>query len=66
MFDGDGGETIELQAYAVAKGATMYKGSHPCPQCGLVMDPVQYMYSKGVCPTCENSRRERRVKGMMS
>ena len=65
MFDGDGGETLELQAYAVVKGATMYKGSHPCPQCGLIMDPVKFMYSKGICPSCDSDRKERRVKGKM-
>jgi hypothetical protein len=33
MFDGDGAETLELQAFKIAENATLYKGSNPCPQC---------------------------------
>lgn len=66
MFDGDGAETLELQAYKIAQAATMYKGSHPCPQCGVVMNPVQFMYSKGMCPPCYEGRKARRVKGKMA
>jgi hypothetical protein len=66
MFDGDGAETLELQAGTIAKNATLYSGSAPCPQCGVIMDPVQYLYSKGLCLDCQNSRSERRVKGKMS
>lgn len=66
MFDGDGGETLELQAYQIAKNATMYKGSAPCPTCGVIMNPVEFMYSKGLCPPCYQGRLDRRVKGKMA
>jgi len=66
MFDGDGGETLELQAYKIAKNATMYKGSAPCPQCGVIVNPVEFMYSKGLCPPCYQDRMTRRVKGKMA
>jgi len=64
MFDGDGAETLELQAYKVAENATMYKGSHPCPQCGIVMNPVEVMY-QAICTSCKNDRNAQRVKGRM-
>lgn len=66
MFDGDGGETLELQAYQIAKNATLYKGSASCPQCGVIMNPVEFMYSKGLCPPCYDDRLSRRVKGKMA
>lgn len=66
MFDGDGAETLELQAYKVAENATLYRGSHPCPQCGVIMNPVQFMYGKGLCPPCYEGRKARRVKGKMA
>lgn len=65
MFDGDGSETLELQAFKVAQNATMYKGSHPCPSCGIVINPVQYLY-QGVCNQCKNDRAAQRVKGKMA
>jgi hypothetical protein len=66
MFDGDGGETIELQAQKIANNATVYRGSHPCPQCGVIMNPVEYMTSKGLCASCHDNRMQRRVKGGMA
>lgn len=67
MFDGDGAETLELQAYKIAQNAILYKGSHPCPTCGIVMNPTEYMYSSlGLCPPCGEARRARRVKGKMA
>ncbi|CAB4128193.1 hypothetical protein UFOVP223_14 [uncultured Caudovirales phage] len=65
MDDGDGAFTLELQAFKIAQNATMYKGSHPCPQCGIVMNPVEYMYSI-LCPECTDKRRASRVKGKMA
>ena len=62
MFDGDGGETLELQAYKVAQNLTQYKGSQLCPQCGIIMNPVEYMYSKGLCNSCHEERMATRVK----
>lgn len=67
MDDGDGAFTLELQAYKIAQNATMGRGKAPCPQCGVIMNPVEYMYSiDGLCPPCNNSRRARRVKGKMA
>jgi hypothetical protein len=66
MFDGDGAETLELQAFKIAQNATLYKGSAPCPQCGVIVNPVEFMYSKGLCPPCYNDKLSRRVKGKMA
>lgn len=66
MFDGDGSETLELQAYQIAKNATMYKGSAPCPLCGVIVNPVEFMYNKGLCQPCYDARMQRRVKGKMA
>lgn len=66
MFDGDGAETLELQAFKIAQNQTIYKGSHPCPTCGVIINPVQYMYAKGLCQPCAEDRQARRVKGKMS
>ncbi len=66
MDDGDGAYTIELQAAQIAKNATLYRGSAPCPQCGVIMDPVQFMYSKGLCPSCHEHRASQRVKNKLA
>lgn len=67
MFDGDGGETLELQAWKIAQNATLYRGSAPCPQCGVVMNPTEFLYSNlGICPPCGDKRRAARVKGKMA
>jgi hypothetical protein len=67
MFDGDGGETLELQAYKIAQNATLYRGSSPCPTCGIIMNPTEYMYSKaGICPPCTEKRLANRIKSKMS
>jgi len=66
MFEGDGAETLELQAWTFAKNATMYKGTAPCPQCGVYVNPVEFMYSKGLCPPCYQDRMARRIKGKMA
>lgn len=58
-----GGFTLELQAQKIAENAILYRGSAPCPMCGVIMDPVQYMYSKGLCEPCDNARRTHRMKG---
>lgn len=62
--DGDGSETLELQAFKIAQNATMYRGSRPCPQCGIVMNPVEFMY-QAICTDCKNKRAAQRVKGKM-
>lgn len=61
----DGALALELQAYKVAQNATMYKGSHPCPVCGVIINPIEYMY-QGICNQCQNERTARRVKGKMA
>jgi hypothetical protein len=66
MDDGDGAYTLELQASQIAKNATFYRGSSPCPQCGVLMDPVQFMYSKGVCPSCHENRMAKRVRNRLA
>jgi hypothetical protein len=66
MFDGDGAEEIEMQALQIAQGATQYRGSAPCPQCGVIMNPVEYMMAKGVCNSCENTRLAKRVARRMA
>lgn len=66
MFDGDGSEILELQAFKVAQNAITYRGSAPCPQCGIIMNPTEYMYSiLGLCPPCGEKRKQRRIKGKM-
>lgn len=65
MDDGDGAFTLELQAHKIAENATLYKGSAPCPQCGVIINPVEFMYNKGLCSPCTNDRRAKRVQGKM-
>lgn len=67
MDDGDGSFTLELQAAQFAKNATTYRGTSPCPQCGIYMNPVEYMYAKqGLCNSCHETRMQKRVKGKMA
>jgi len=67
MDDGDGAYTLELQAFKIAQNATLYKGSAPCPTCGVIMNPTEYMYSVlGLCPPCAENKRASRIKGKMS
>jgi predicted RNA-binding Zn-ribbon protein involved in translation (DUF1610 family) len=65
MFDGDGGETLELQAWRIAQNQITYRGSAPCPTCGIIMNPVEAMRSL-LCPTCGEARAAKRVKGRMA
>lgn len=66
MLDGDGMETLELQAYKIAQNATLYKGSAPCPLCGVIVNPVEFMYNKGLCSPCKQTRLDKRVNGKMA
>lgn len=66
MFDGDGAETLELQAHKIALNATMYRGSAPCPLCGVIVNPTEFMYNKGLCSPCKQTRMDKRVKGKMA
>lgn len=65
MFDGDGSEMMELQARKIAENSTLYKGSAPCPACGVVMNPVEALYSKGMCIGCYSQKMADRVKRKM-
>jgi hypothetical protein len=66
MDDGDGMITMELQAKKIAENATQYKGSHPCPTCGVIMNPVEFLSSnKGRCFSCVTQERAKRAKNRM-
>jgi hypothetical protein len=66
MDDGDGMITMELQAKKIAENATQYKGSHPCPTCGIIMNPVEFLSNNGRCLNCVTQERTRRAKNRMS
>ena len=63
-MDADSDITMQLQAFKIAQNATMYRGSRPCPQCGIVLNPVEFMY-QAICTDCKNKRSAQRVKGNM-
>ena len=65
MDDGDGAFTLELQAKQIAENAIRYNGSSLCPNCGLVMNPVEALYSKGMCVGCYTQVRNTRAKNGM-
>ena len=64
--DGDGGEMMELQAFKIAANAALYSGSHPCPACGVIMNPVEFLYGKGLCPECLDKRNHKRIEGRLA
>jgi hypothetical protein len=64
--DGDGGFMMELQAKKIAENATMYKGSAPCPSCGVVLNPVEFLQNSGRCLSCVTQERARRAKNRMA
>ena len=65
MDDGDGSFMMEIQARQIAENATRYKGSAPCPACGIIMNPVEALHSKGMCPVCYAQKLSDRVKRKM-
>lgn len=65
-MDGDGALTMELQARKIAENIALYNGSHPCPTCGVLVDPVQFMYNRGHCSSCVSQRRQSRVRNGMA
>lgn len=65
MDDGDGSFIMEIQARQIAENATRYKGSAPCPACGIIMNPVEALYSKGLCQVCYSQKLSDRVKRKM-
>ena len=65
MLDGDGGEMLELQAFKIAQNSILYPGKSPCPGCGVVIDPVKYMYSL-LCTECKEKKAAARVARRMA
>jgi len=65
MLDGDGGEMMEFQARKIAENSIQYKGSAPCPTCGIILNPVEALHSKGMCVTCYAQKMADRVKRKM-
>lgn len=66
MDDGDGAFTVELQAKKIADILASGNPAHKCPQCEIIMNPVEFMYSQyGLCASCAEDRRRNRVKGKM-
>ena len=63
--DGDGALIMELQAKQIAQNATQYNGSAPCPTCGVVMNPVEFMSNKGHCLSCVTQQRAKTSKDRM-
>lgn len=66
MDDGDGAYPMELQARQIANNLTMYNGSAPCPGCGGVMNPVEFIQNRGLCQSCLTKQQVARVKGGMA
>jgi hypothetical protein len=66
MFDGDGSETMELQARQIADNATRYNASAPCPTCGVIMNPVEFIQNRGHCYSCLSQKRAARIKSGMA
>ena len=66
MDDGDGAYTMELQAKQIANNQITYNGSAPCPTCGVIMNPVEFLNNRGHCMSCLTQKRISRVKGKMS
>ena len=65
MLDGDGGEILEFQAKKIADNATKYNGSAPCPTCGVIMNPVEFLSNKGHCLSCLTQNRTSLAKDKM-
>lgn len=64
--DGDGMLTMELQAKKIAENATLYNSSAPCPTCGVVMNPVEFLANQGHCTGCVTQKRVKRAKELLS
>ena len=62
---GDGAETIEWQAQKIAENAIKYNGSAPCPTCGVIMNPVEFMANQGHCLSCLTQKRARTAQNRM-
>jgi hypothetical protein len=66
MDDGDGMITMELQAKQIADNATRYNGSAPCPTCGVIMNPVEFLSNKGHCLSCTSAKNAKKIKEKMA
>jgi len=66
MDDGDGMLTMELQAKQIADNATRYNGSAPCPTCGVIMNPVEFLSNKGHCLSCTTAKNAKKIKEKMA
>jgi len=66
MNDGDGMMTMVLQARQIADNATKYNGSAPCPTCGVIMNPVEFISNRGHCLSCVTQRNAKRIKEKMA
>ena len=62
---GDGAETLEWQAQQIAENAIRYNGSAPCPTCGVIMNPVEFMQNKGHCLSCLTQNRAKLAQDKM-
>ena len=63
---GDGNETMEWQAKQIVENAIRYNGSHPCPTCGVVINPIEFLSHNGHCLNCVTQNKVARVKGKMA
>ena len=66
MDNGDGMYTMELQAEQIAENSTRYNGSAPCPTCGVVINPVEFLSNRGHCLSCTMQKNAKRIKEIMS
>lgn len=66
--DGDGGDAFELQAGRIADSLNQphSRGSAPCPGCGNVVNPVEFLYNNGICSGCRSIRAQSRVRGRLA
>lgn len=61
-----GGYTLELQAKKIAENAMNYNGSAPCPTCGVIMNPMEFLQYQGRCVSCVSQERATRIKNRMA
>lgn len=63
----DNDDMMDLQAYTVVKNLMNYNGSKPCPQCGMLMNPVEAINSyEGLCLECTDAKAMRMAKKKMA
>ena len=59
-----GAEDVSLETQRDLK-KTMYNGSTSCKTCGMLIDPVQSLLNKELCPSCQRRKNYSLVKGRM-